>query len=350
MNSEVINKHTVKETQPLKYALARLNEVPDTLTIFILNEDNQLVGTLTDGDIRRGLLKGYNLDTQVSLFMHTGFRFLQHQHFTLSDIKELREKRIKVVPVLDNENRIVKLADLSRLRSLLPLDVILMAGGRGERLRPLTDNTPKPMLKVGDKPIIEHIVDHLLNFGVNRIYISLNYLGNQIADYFGDGSSKGVEIKYVNEESQLGTLGALSLINEFAYDNILVMNADVLSNIDIEDFFNEFETNLADMAVASIPYKVNMPFAVLETSQNRVLAFSEKPQYTYYVNAGIYLIRKKLVSRVPHETTYNATDLMDSLIARNEKIIQYPIHGFWMDLGRKEDLDKAQDEIKHIRF
>jgi dTDP-glucose pyrophosphorylase len=349
MNS-VIEKHTIQQSNPLKDALEKLNDVPDNLTIFVLNEKDQLVGTLTDGDVRRGLLKGFTLDSPVSNFMHTSYKYLKHQQFALSEIRELREKRIKMVPVIDKNNHIVRLADLAKLRSMLPLDVLLMAGGRGERLRPLTDTLPKPMLMVGDKPILEHIIDHLITFGISRINISLNYLGDKIRDYFGDGSSKGIEIRYVEESSRLGTLGAISLVKELAYSNVLVMNADVLTNIDLEDFYNEFEQQEAEMAVASVPYKVNMPFAVLETQQNRVLSFREKPEYTYYTNAGIYLIKNKLAARVPLESVYNATDLMDNLLDKSEKIIQYPIHGFWMDLGRKEDLDKAQEEIKHLRF
>ncbi len=345
-----IEKHTINEHLPLRQALGKLNEVPDNLTIFILNDQHHLVGTLTDGDVRRGLLKGFSLDDEVRNFMNTGFRSLKQHEFTLNQIKDLREKRIKMVPLVDENNRIIRLADLTKLRSVLPCDVLLMAGGRGERLRPLTDTTPKPLLMVGEKPILEHNIDHLVSFGITRINISINYLGKQIREYFGDGSSKGIEINYLEEKRPLGTLGALSMINHLEYGSILVMNADVLTNIDLEDFFSEFEVQQAEMAVASIPYKVNMPFAVLETEQNRVLSFREKPQYTYYTNAGIYLIRIKLARRIPLESTYHATDLMDNLLGNNEKIIQYPIHGFWMDLGRKEDLEKAREEIKHIRF
>ena len=350
MNLVQIDKHTIQQDQPLRLALDKLNNVPENLTIFVLNENGQLVGTLTDGDVRRGLLNGNDLDSPVSRFMHTSFRSLRHDQFTLAAIMELREKRIKMVPMLDSNQRIVRLADLAQLRSLLPLNVLIMAGGRGERLRPLTDNLPKPMLKVGDKPLLEHNVDHLIKYGLSHLHISINYLGNKIMDYFGDGSSKGISIEYVQETKRLGTLGALSMIDNLAHDHVLVMNADVLTNIDLEDFFLEYEKQQADMAVASIPYKVNMPFAVLQTEQNRVLSFHEKPEYTYYTNAGIYLINKKLKSRIPHESVYDATDLMDNLLANDEKIIQYPIHGFWMDLGRKEDFDKAQEEIKHIRF
>lgn len=350
MNSAFIDKHIIADDLPLKLALEKLNNVPDNLTLFVLNSHQQLVGTLTDGDVRRGLLSGLNLEDKSGNFMFPGFRYLRQYNFTLSQIKELRGKRIKMVPVLDENNRIVRLADLAGDRSLLPLDAILMAGGKGERLRPLTDHTPKPLLIVGNKPILEHNIDHLASFGIERFYIAVNYLGHLIRDYFGDGSSKGIHIEYINESMPLGTLGAAATVNSFAYENLLVMNADILSDINLEDFLDDFEQQKALMSVASVPYKVNMPFAVLETLQNRVLSFREKPQYTYYTNAGIYLMHRSLISRIPLETMYHATDLMDNLLSNDEKLVQYPIHGVWMDIGRKEDFEKAQEEIKHMRL
>lgn len=350
MNLQLIEKHTIPANTPLRPALEKLNNVPDNLTLFVLNEDKQLVGTLTDGDVRRGLLSGLNLDDQTGKFMFREFRFLKNNSFTLTQVKELRNRRIKMVPVLDEQNRIVRLADLASARSLLPIEALLMAGGRGERLRPLTDHTPKPLLKIGDKPILEHNLDHLASFGIDRFHIAINYLGGMISDYFGDGSSKDISINYIHEKRPLGTLGAAALIGNFAYENLLVMNADILTNIDLEDFFNDFEEQQALMSVASVPYKVNMPFAVLETQQNRVLSFREKPQYTYYTSGGLYLMKRSLISRIPLESMYHATDLMDNILVNDEKLVQYPIHGVWMDIGRKEDFDKAQEEIKHIRF
>ncbi|MBK6347927.1 MAG: nucleotidyltransferase family protein [Bacteroidales bacterium] len=350
MNSQLIEKHTIPAITPLRQALEKLNDVPDNLTLFVLNEAQQLVGTLTDGDVRRGLLTGLDLNDQTGRFMFRDFRFLKQHGFTLTQVKELRDKRIKMVPVLDSENRIVRLADLASSRSLLPLEAILMAGGRGERLRPLTDSIPKPLLKVGDKPILEHNLDHLSSFGIDHFHIAINYLGSMISDYFGDGSARNISISYLNEKRPLGTLGAASMIENFVFENILVMNADILTNIDLEDFFNDFEEQQALMSVASVPYKVNMPFAVLETKQNRVLSFREKPQYTYYTSGGLYLMKRSLINRIPPGSMYHATDLMDNILLNDEKLVQYPIHGVWMDIGRREDFDKAQEEIKHIRF
>lgn len=348
MNSTLIEKQIVNQNQPLKIALEKLNNVPDNLTLFVLDDDYRLVGSLTDGDIRRGLLKGLTLEDNLSLFMFRQFKYIIQNSFTLAQIKELKDKRIRLVPMVDGEMHIIRMIDLVKFKSILPLDVVIMAGGKGERLRPLTDNLPKPLLKIGDKPILEHNLQHLIDYGINSFFISVNYLGSMISDYFGNGDSYDIHIQYIKEEQPLGTIGSAALINNFQYDNILIMNADVLTNIDLEDFFNEFIEQQAMMSVASVPYKVNMPFAVLETAENRILAFSEKPEYTYYTNAGIYLLKRAMISRIPKNTMYHATDLMQDLLNKNEKLTQYSMHGFWMDIGRKEDFQRAQTEIKHL--
>lgn len=348
MNSLIIEKQTINYRQPLKEALGKLNNVPDNLTLFVTDDELRLVGALTDGDIRRGLLKGLTLEDEVENFMFRHFRYITRNNFTLQQVRDLKESRIKLVPMVDENMKILKLIDLIRYKSVLPLDVIIMAGGKGERLKPLTDNLPKPLLRVGDKPILEHNLRHISNYGVNRVFICVNYLGYMIRDYFGNGNSLDLNIEYVEEKEPLGTLGAAALIENLEYDQVLVMNADVLTNIDIEDFFSEFIEQQALMSVASVPYKINMPFAVLETAENRVLAFSEKPEYTFYTNAGIYLLKRDLLSRIPSNAMYHATDLMQDLLNNKEKLTQYSLHGFWMDIGRKEDFQRAQQEIKHL--
>lgn len=332
----------------MKQALEMLNNVPENLTLFVVNNDNQLIGSLTDGDIRRGLLSGLSIEDNVVKFMHSHFKFLKRNDFTLDQIRELRDRKIELVPMVDDNMHIVRLVDLIKCKSILPLEVIIMAGGRGERLKPLTNNVPKPLLKIGEKPILEHILLHLADYGIDSVHISINYLGQAIKDYFGNGEQLGLNIKYIEENIPLGTLGSAALAEDIRYNHVLVMNADILTNIDLENFFNEFLKADAAMSIASVPYKVNMPFAVLETAENRVLSFSEKPEYTYYTNAGIYLLRKDLLGRIPSQSVYHATDLMQDIINRNERLTQYSIRGFWMDIGRKEDFEKAQSEIKHL--
>jgi len=338
--------------QSIKQALEQLNRLPDCLTLFVVNEHQQMVGTLTDGDIRRGLLKDMSISNPVSDFMFRQFRFLRQNSFTLQTIREFKEKRIQLVPMLDDQDHIVRVYDLNRKRSVLPIDAVIMAGGRGQRLSPLTDLIPKPMLPVNGKPILEYNIKRLSLYGIHNVHLTLNYLGEQISSYFGNGISFGMNIRYVEEMKPLGTLGAAGLVNRFENPYLLIMNSDLLTNIDLEDFFAEFVRLDADMLVASIPYEVSIPYAVLETdpTQNRILSFKEKPVYTYQSNAGIYLLKQSMLAYIPHNQYYNATDLIETLILEGKQVGYYPILGYWLDIGNPADYKKAQEDIKHIRF
>ena len=207
------------------------------------------------------------------------------------------------------------------------------------------------MLKVGEKPIIEHNIDRLISYGIKEIYISVNYHKEQIMDFFGDGSAKGISIKYIEENEPLGTLGCLSLIDDISEENLLVMNSDLLTNIDFEDFYQFFIEKHADMVLASVPYIVSVPYAVLETEQQRVKSFSEKPTYTYYSNGGIYLIKTKLKSKLRKGVFYNATDLMEEVLQESEtSLVHFPILDYWLDIGKHQDFTKAQEDIKSVRM
>jgi CBS domain-containing protein len=215
-------KNLIDHTAGVIEAMKKLNDVPSTLTLFAIDEQLRLVGTLTDGDIRRGLISGLTLNDKVERFMSLNFQKV-YNGFTVNDFKQIRDRGIKLLPVLDENQRITKVYNLKKRKSILPLECMIMAGGRGERLRPLTDVTPKPMLLLGGKPIIEHNIDRLISYGIEKIYISVKYLGQQIVDYLGDGSSKGITIEYIWEDQPLGTAGALSLVNNFDTDHILLM-------------------------------------------------------------------------------------------------------------------------------
>jgi dTDP-glucose pyrophosphorylase len=337
-------KHTIKD------ALTLLNEVENGWTVFIIDDTEKLVGVVTDGDIRRGLLNDFSLSDTVEPIMKRDFKYVQRGQLNTNLINEYRLKGIKMLPFLDADFKIERLLDLTTLRSIIPVDALIMAGGRGERLRPLTDDNPKPMLLVGDKPILEHNIDRLILFGIEQITISIKYKGDIIRNHFMDGTDKGVNIKYIEEKDALGTIGALSLIEDFTNDTVLIMNSDLLTNIDFEDFYTDFITKNADMSVASIPYKVDIPYGVLETEGDHIISLKEKPSYTYFSNAGIYLIRKELLSLIPYNSHYNATDLMTKIIETEGKLITYPILQYWLDIGKHEDYKKAQEDIKHINF
>lgn len=345
-----LNKHLIYYKESIATALKMLDMLGKDLTLFAINEKEELIGTLTDGDIRRGILKGLTIADSITKITNKNFRFISKVDYQVSEIIAAKKLAIQILPVIDHKKKIIALINFSSHKSYLPLDSVIMAGGEGIRLRPMTQNLPKPLLKVGDKPIIEHTIDRLILFGIENIQISINYLGDKITGYFGDGSSKNVNISYITEKDKLGTIGSLSLANEFINDNILVMNSDLLTNIDLEEFYTEFENKEADMSIACVPYIVNIPYAILDTDTDKVLSLQEKPNLTYHSNAGIYLIKKEHIDKIPKNAFFNATDLIEKLIAENKKVTYYPILGYWLDIGKMDDFRKAQNDITHIKF
>lgn len=345
------DEHLIKEDDKILSAISKLDLISrnsKSLTLFVVNQNNKMTGTLTDGDIRRGLMKGLTMNTLVCEFMERKFSFVDAFNPDINVIKRNKANGIKLLPSLTSDGKIKNVFDLVRLKSVLPLECIIMAGGRGERLRPLTDKTPKPMLKLGGKPIIEHNIDRLIEYGIEKIYISIKYLGEQIKEFFGDGSKKGISIEYIEEEKYLGTGGALKLVERFNSKNILVMNSDLFTDIDFEDLYlNTIETN-AEIGIASIPYTVNIPYAIFEKDGNRVLSFKEKPNNTHYANAGIYILKREIVDYIPVDEFYNITDLIQNVLDRGGVVIQNPIYGYWIDIGKHEDYRKAMEIVKHL--
>ncbi|MBF8149475.1 NTP transferase domain-containing protein [Winogradskyella sp. F6397] len=229
------------------------------------------------------------------------------------------------------------------------IDVVIMAGGKGERLMPLTQNTPKPLLKIGNKPVIEHITDHLASYGISKIHITVNYLSDQIVAYFKNHNKHQIEINYIKESKSLGTIGALKL-NHFNKDYILVMNADLLTNINFECVFNTFKTQDSDALIATVPYDVDMPHDVVEIENGLVTELKLNHASCYNLNAGIYMFKKACLEYIPKNSFFDATDFINILLEKNKKITNYSISEYWLDIGKPEDFNKAQNDIKHIKF
>jgi dTDP-glucose pyrophosphorylase len=350
MNS--YEQNFINENQNIREALVKLNNLVDfsARILFVVNNVNQLVGTLTDGDIRRSLIQGNEVTDLISNAMNRNFKFVTVDQINIDELIRFREEKYELLPLLDKDRNLIRIIDFSVQASFLPVEAVLMAGGKGERLRPLTENVPKPMLQVGDKPILELNVNRLVHYGVTRIHVTLGYLPEVIVNHFEDGSKFDCQIFYTKEPKPLGTIGALSLIENLKADTILLMNSDILSNINFEEFYQMFINSGAGMSIASIPYSVNIPYAVLETVEGEVKSFVEKPTYTHYSNAGIYLIQRKYLDRIPKGEFFNATDLIESLLANGVKVNTFPILGYWLDIGKHEDFKKAQEDIKHLRF
>lgn len=341
----IYRKHVLNKNSSIREALKQLDLLGKDAILFIVDQEDHLVGSLTDGDVRRGLLKGFTIDHLVLEIIQPNPKFIRKGEHNINKVIEYRENNYRILPVLDMDSKIVNVINFRELKSYLPVDAVIMAGGRGERLRPLTDTIPKPLLKVGDKPILEHNLDRLRLFGIDDFWITVKYLGQKIEEYFGYGTEKSIIIQYVYEDEPLGTIGAVSRINNFSHDYILVTNSDLLTNIDYEHFFLDFLNSNADFSVVTIPYTVDIPYAVLEIDNRNVLKFREKPTYTYYANGGIYLMKRSILSFLPNEQFFNATDLMECLLQQNMKVISYPLTGYWLDIGRYEDFLKAQNDI-----
>lgn len=345
------HKHLIHKENSVRDALIKLDELASDAILFIVDEHNKLIGSLTDGDLRRGFIKGLGFEDSILEFVQSDPKFIFDDEFDQSKLEEFKSRNFKIIPILNKEHQIVDILNFRNRTTLLPVDAVLMAGGKGMRLRPLTENTPKPLLKVGDKPIIEYNIDRLAKVGVENIYLSINYLGEQLEGYFGDGSAKNLNIGYIKESKPLGTIGSVLLVDEFEHDEIIIMNSDLLTNIDFADFYKSFKESGADMAVAATTYHVDVPYAVLEADETQqVKSLKEKPRYTYFSNAGIYLLKKKLLEMIPKGEFYDITDLMDKVLAMDNKLITYPINGYWLDIGKHEDFKKAQEDIKHIKF
>jgi dTDP-glucose pyrophosphorylase len=346
-----ISDYIIQSTANARAALQQLNDLSSRLSrvLFVINEGGKLLGTITDGDIRRGLLSGHEISEMVTLYMNKQFRSVFSHSLKQGDIKSYKESSVDLLPVLHADGSIESILDLKAYQTIIPASAFIMAGGRGERLRPLTDTIPKPLLRVGDKPILEHNMDRLMRYGIEEFYISIRYLGDAIRQYFGDGRRKGIRIHYVDELQPLGTAGALSLADTFENDTILLMNSDLLTTLDFADFYEHFLSTDADISAASIPYTVNVPYGVFELGdQHDVVSLKEKPVYTYYSNAGIYLLKRSMIELIPSQKLYNATDLITDGIKHQKKVVNFPILGYWLDIGKQEDFLKAQLDIKHL--
>ena len=344
------NSHTINKNAAIRQALEKLTALGENLTLFTINEKEELLGVITDGDIRRGLIKGFSLDDEISNIMNKNFKFIHENEISFDVITSLRKTSVKIIPILGIDNKILRFINLSDIKAILPIDAVLIAGGKGERLLPLTKNMPKPMLNIGAKPILEHNIDFLSKYGITNFHISVNYLKNIIKDYFKNGSNKNIEISYIEENEPLGTIGSVKLSNAYKNSDLLIMNSDLLTNINLADFYNSFKESNADMSIATTSYNVNIPYAVLEVENGQVKSFKEKPTYNYFSNAGIYLIKKSLINEIPEKEFYNATDLINKLLQSKRTVTTYPILGYWLDVGKHEDYSKAQEDIKHIVF
>lgn len=339
----------INESATIKDALVAINSIThDGESLVVVNTDLQMVGSLTDGDIRRGLISSAELTDSVSTIMHRDFKFIKQEEYDVAHLKSFRDHRIMFIPILDEENHVVDVVNLNKFKSKLPIDAVLMAGGKGERLRPLTEKTPKPLLEIGGKCIIDYNIDRLISYGVEHINVTVNYLAEQLEEHFA-APCNGVQVRTFREPKFLGTIGSIKFVDTFYNDTVLVMNSDIFTNIDYEDFFLHFQQNDAEMSVAAVPYNISIELGILDLDGRNIKGLLEKPKYNYYANAGIYLIKKRALAEIPEDTFFHATHLVEKLIAQGKKVIRYPLNGTWIDIGTPQEYQKAKDLVKHLR-
>ncbi len=312
----------------------------------VIDEEQKVLGTLNDGDIRRALLKGLTLEDSI--------KDVYYKDPTVCNIKESKEEIIKQtilnhvyqIPIVDDENKIVGLEDLATLMTKIDKKnkVIIMAGGLGTRLHPLTIDTPKPLLTVGKKPILQTIIENFESYGFKNIIISVNYKSEMIKEYFGDGSNFGVNIEYLEENKRLGTAGALSLLKEKPDLPFFVMNGDLLTNVNFEHLldFHSFGNSIATMCVREYQYQI--PYGVIETENDQITSIIEKPTNKFFVNAGIYLLSPKILEDIPNNEFFDMPTLFDKLITNQKNVLSFPIHEYWLDIGQHNDFIQANDE------
>lgn len=344
-----MKEHLISQDISLLEALSSICALaPEPLVLFVVDNDNRMVGTLTDGDSRRALINGASLSDSVEKVMHRNFKYLKAEDIT--DVKELKrqkELKMKLVPVLDKDMHVVEIINLEKYKTRLPIDAVLMAGGKGERLRPLTENTPKPLLPVGGKAIIDHNIDRLISYGVKHINVTVNYLGEQLEEHFADPRGD-VQVQTVREPKFLGTIGSIKFVKEFHNDTVLVMNSDLFTNINYEDFYIHFKEHNAEMSVAAVPYTVSVPYGIFDLDGRNIKGLIEKPTYNYYANAGVYLIKREALEEIPEDVMFHSTDLIEKLISEGKKVVRFPLNGTWIDIGNPQEYQKANELVKHM--
>ncbi len=315
--------------------------------VLIAGPSGRLEGVLTDGDIRRAILKGQSLEVPAREVMNANPVTVSPDASQEEMLSIMRRGVLHHLPVVDADRRVVGLATLDDLIGAVekPNRVVLMAGGQGKRLRPLTEDTPKPLLAVGGKPILENILENFAEQGFRRFYISVNYLAHTISDYFQDGSKWGVQIEYLHEKESLGTAGALSLLPEVPEDPILVMNGDLLTRANFTAMLKFHDENRTAATMAVKEYDFQVPYGVVRVEGHEIRAIEEKPVHRFFVNAGIYAISPEALKVIPSGVYFDMPTLFEKLMANGQSTSAYPLREYWLDIGGLEDFRRANGEF-----
>jgi len=340
-----IEKIKLKPSSTIKEAMVAIDSGAMKIAV-VVNDTMHLVGVLTDGDIRRGLLEGMDLNSSIESIMQINPMVCSVNDTKEDILSKTLGKKIYHLPILDKDKRVIGIEDIDSLLKVKERSnrVVLMVGGLGSRLRPLTNKIPKPMIKVGNRPILETIIKNFKRYGFVNIILSVNYKADIVKEYFGDGSAFGVNIEYIHESKRMGTAGALSLMQTQLHEPFFVMNGDLLTNVNFEHFLNFHleQDSIATMAVREYEYQI--PFGVVNQENGEITSIVEKPKQYYYVNAGIYILNPDVLKLIPNDEFYDMPTLFDDLLKMNHKPISFPVHEYWLDIGQVKQLEQARDE------
>lgn len=327
----------------------RLIDISDIQIVLITDKNRRLLGTLTDGDVRRGILKGISLEDRVEKIMNSSPLARKKNENRENFISKMRAKKIRQLPIIDENGCLVGLETFEDLLSPAEKNnfVVLMAGGLGERLRPLTETCPKPMLKIGNKPILENILTNFIEHGFRQFFFSVNYMSDVIKTYFGNGSNWGVEIRYLQEQHQLGTAGALSLLPYNPSEPIFVMNGDLLTKVNFSQLLDFHYEQRAKATMCVREYDFQVPFGVVQIDRHTITAIEEKPVQRLFVNAGIYILEPEIPKLIPKNIYFDMPTLFEKVIAKGFETAAFPIREYWLDIGQLEDFERANMENTH---
>lgn len=340
----------VKPSSTIKECIQVIEDSEAKIAL-VVDEHEKLLGTITDGDIRRGILRGMDFNSAAREVMSDQPLYCNQGDSEHLIISKMRQELVVQLPILDAEGRVVRLEFLSKLIGAPKRDnwVVLMAGGRGTRLYPLTKDTPKPLLDVGGKPLLETIINNFIDYGFYNFLISVHYLSEKIVDYFEDGSRFGANIEYIFEDKALGTAGPLSMLKKKPDKPLFVMNGDILTNVNMLDILNYHNEHESDITLCVRQYSFQVPYGVVRFDENYELTeIQEKPLHHYFASAGIYVLNPDMIDYVPHNEEFTIPELVQSVQSAGRKTAVCPIREYWLDIGQHNDFDRANNEYASI--
>ncbi|MFB5675118.1 nucleotidyltransferase family protein [Paenibacillus terreus] len=344
-----LKKHMLTRRSTIREALETIERTGEEIAL--IGEEGKLYGIVTDSDVRKGMLKGATMQDPVDRIVNKSYIYAFNDEPKEWVWQRMTELHIRQMPIINRRREIVDLLLMNRRTpspEMSTIPVLIMAGGLGTRLRPLTDQTPKPMVHVGGKPLLHTLIERLQLEGFREMILSIHYRKEEIQQYFGAGEAYGVHIHYVDEQKRMGTAGAIRLASQLLQQPFLVINGDIMTKLNFRRFMSFHLQQQASLTIASVPYEFRVPYGVIESNEARVKYITEKPLYQFLVSAGMYCVNPGLIHYIPDNEYFDMTQLIEAALANSEPVVHFPIHEYWLDIGRMPDYEKANEDYKLI--